>query len=79
MVFNIAMNTQNASDYIDEMGGPSSVARLLNLKTDHAAQRVHNWRKRGIPLSVLVKNPKVFGPISKCQHLLVGSEQAASV
>ena len=69
------MNTSTASEYIEEMGGPASVARLLGLTTGHATQRVHNWKKRGIPLSVLVANPRVFGPISKCQHLLIGSDQ----
>lgn len=54
----------NASQRIDELGGPSKVAELLKLKSEKAVQRVSNWKRRGIPVAVLVKHQDVFGPIA---------------
>lgn len=44
---------------IRDLGGPTAVARLLNLGVN-GAQRVANWQSRGIPARVKLSHPKVF-------------------
>lgn len=51
MVFNMGMTD---AELIDLYGGPTKLARLLGWTQSGAAQRIHNWRKRGIPSSVKV-------------------------
>ena len=48
------------SNLIDELGGPSKLAELLGFSKLGGAQRVHNWRVRGIPPSVKLQYPNVF-------------------
>lgn len=48
------------SNLIDELGGPSKLAELLGFSKSGGAQRVHNWRVRGIPPSVKLQYPNVF-------------------
>src|SRR5574343_1005921 len=46
---------------IDELGGPTSVARQLGYAPARGgAQRVDNWRRRGIPAHVKVARPDLF-------------------
>lgn len=44
---------------IDKLGGPTAVARKLNLGVN-GAQRVGNWRARGIPPKVKLQHPDLF-------------------
>ena len=65
MVFNRAMETKTIDpsddwELIQAIGGPAVVARLLGFKLPHGIQRVHNWKKRGIPARILLDHPKVF-------------------
>jgi len=46
---------------IDDLGGPAKVASLLGFKPDVGTQRVHNWKTRGIPADVRLKNLALFG------------------
>ncbi|WP_428418200.1 Cro/CI family transcriptional regulator [Methylibium sp.] len=39
------MSEPTHSELIDELGGPTALARLLGVK----APSVHEWRKRGVP------------------------------
>ncbi|EJE49593.1 hypothetical protein PMI14_05836 [Acidovorax sp. CF316] len=41
-------------------GGPTKLAKLLGFPDEGAAQRVQNWKKRGIPPAVKVKHPSLF-------------------
>ncbi|UXA66045.1 helix-turn-helix domain-containing protein [Xanthomonas prunicola] len=41
---------------IDALGGPSKLARRLGYSMPGGAQRVTNWRSRGIPSVVLLEN-----------------------
>ena len=51
----------NDSQLIDELGGPSRVADLLNLdKRKGGVQRVSNWRRRGIPAAVRLQHLDIF-------------------
>ncbi|PXW23385.1 hypothetical protein SAMN05445871_2437 [Paraburkholderia caballeronis] len=45
---------------IERLGGASEVARLLGYPEKGGAQRVHNWKFRGIPADVKVKHPELF-------------------
>lgn len=47
------------SDLIDALGGPTKLAERLQM-TKGGAQRVCNWRKRGIPARVKLAHPEVF-------------------
>lgn len=41
------------SELIDKLGGPAALARALGLTPERSrVQRVHNWRKRGIPAQI---------------------------
>lgn len=48
------------AELIDSMGGPATVARLLGIHDEHAAQRVSNWKKRGIPARVMLEHRLIF-------------------
>lgn len=41
----------NASEIIDKLGGPTAVAKLLNVKPPS----VHAWRNGGIPADKLIR------------------------
>ena len=45
---------------IERLGGASEVARLLGYPDKGGAQRVHNWKFRGIPADVKLKRPDLF-------------------
>lgn len=46
---------------IDRLGGPTKVAELLGIAHKAgAAQRVSNWKRRGIPARVLLDFPDIF-------------------
>lgn len=47
---------------IEELGGPSRVAELLNYPKHGGAQRVQNWMTRGIPAKVKLEHPDLFLP-----------------
>jgi hypothetical protein len=51
------------SDLIDALGGAAVVARKLGFDpAAGGAQRVQNWKYRGIPELIRLKRPDVFGP-----------------
>jgi len=48
---------------IDALGGPAELARKLGFDPGKGGvQRVHNWRRRGIPPLLRYQRPDVFGP-----------------
>ena len=47
---------------IDALGGSSKLARRLNFDMPHGAQRVQNWKYRGIPEVLRLRRQDVFGP-----------------
>lgn len=67
MVFNVAMDTNDTTPHqdwqlIERLGGASEVARLLGYPEKGGAQRVHNWKFRGIPAEVKLQRPDLFLP-----------------
>lgn len=51
------------TDVIDALGGASEVARKLGFDPQAGgAQRVQNWKYRGIPEIWKLRRPDVFGP-----------------
>lgn len=64
MACNAAMGTETDRAIIDALGGPAVVARKLGLNPRKGGvQRVSNWKKRGIPDSVRIARPDLFGLI----------------
>lgn len=51
---------QKDRDLIDQLGGPTRLAQRLGFDKLGGAQRVSNWRVRGIPASVKVQFPHLF-------------------
>lgn len=51
---------QQDRDRIDALGGCTKVAELLGLPRQGGAQRVSNWKTRGIPAEVKLAHPSVF-------------------
>lgn len=47
------------SKIIDRLGGPTKLANRLNYEKG-GAQRVQNWRVRGIPPQVKIDHPDLF-------------------
>ncbi len=45
---------------IERLGGAAEVARLLGYSEKGGAQRVHNWKTRGIPAEVKLQWPELF-------------------
>ncbi|WP_231957522.1 hypothetical protein [Paraburkholderia tropica] len=45
---------------IEQLGGAAEVARLLGYSEKGGAQRVHNWKTRGIPAEVKLQWPHFF-------------------
>lgn len=58
------MESLEHSDWalITALGGPAKVADLLGYARDGGAQRVHNWKARGIPSAVKLERPDLFLP-----------------
>lgn len=50
---------------IEQLGGPTAVAKLLGYELPFGVQRVSNWRARGIPAKVKVEHPDLFFPQQK--------------
>ena len=65
------MNTQLSYLIIERAGGDTAFARLINLNLDKPGvqQRVHNWKKRGIPAAVVLANYPAI------QHLIEAIQQ----
>lgn len=57
MAYRIA--AMSDAELIDRLGGDTKLAKLLNLEP-YGPQRVHNWRKRGIPAEIKLKFAAVF-------------------
>ena len=57
MPFNTGMDDKQR---IHDLGGPTRVAELLNLKKHGGAQRVQNWLTRGSPARVKLAHPELF-------------------
>ncbi len=56
----------NPKQTIDALGGAAEVARLLGFDPKKGGvQRVNNWKRRGIPLRVLLDHPELFPKPSK--------------
>ncbi len=60
MVFNQRMSTKNDTELIESLGGSTKVAEMLGLPKFGGAQRVNNWKTRGIPALVKVQRPDLF-------------------
>jgi len=50
------------SALIESLGGASELARRLGYQRHNGAQRVQNWKRRGIPLVLRYQRPDIFGP-----------------
>lgn len=48
------------AEIIENLGGPTALAKRLKYEKLGGAQRVANWKKRGIPASVKVAFPHIF-------------------
>jgi hypothetical protein len=61
-VFNVGMAQNEHADWalIAKLGGPSKVAELLEYPKEGGAQRVQNWKARGIPAAVKLARPDLF-------------------
>lgn len=75
-MLNMVCNARTMTDaqLIDALGGPAAVAKLLKLRSAYSSQRVHNWKKRGIPSKVMLEHRGVFARAEREQKAL----QAAS-
>ncbi len=61
MVCNAPMESiQQDRDRIEALGGCTKVAELLGLPRQGGAQRVSNWKTRGIPAEVKLAHPAIF-------------------
>jgi beta-phosphoglucomutase-like phosphatase (HAD superfamily) len=57
MVFNDGMNTHDSRKIIEAAGGDRAFARLLGLELRPGIQqRINNWKRRGIPASVVLSH-----------------------
>jgi len=55
------MSAHEHARMIDGLGGPTKVAELLGIiDKPGAVQRVSNWKRRGIPLAVLLGHRDIF-------------------
>lgn len=69
MVFNVGMNAQETSQLIDAAGGDSAFARLIGLdKRPGFQQRVNNWKRRGMPASVVLENKQKIDRLRRRIH-----------
>lgn len=69
MAFNGAMDKNHPdAKLIDRLGGPAILAKTLGFDPKSGGvQRVQNWKRRGIPEVIRLRNPDLFGaePTSK--------------
>lgn len=61
---------------IEQLGGPTKLAKQLRLSGTHPVQRVQNWMVRGIPSAVKVQHPALFMPNWLASH--ASTAQAAT-
>jgi hypothetical protein len=55
------MNPTEARNLIDAAGGDMAFARFLGIEErEGVAQRVNNWKRRGIPSSVVLEHYDAF-------------------
>lgn len=68
------MDPKLSSQLIEATGGGAAFARLLGLDPAKkgTTQRVNNWKRRGIPASVVLANIKVIRKLEKEVGPLVG-------
>ena len=67
------MDPSEARILIDSIGGDLAFARFLGLdEREGVAQRVNNWKRRGIPSSVVLAHYAAF------KRLRAGMERAPS-
>jgi len=51
----------NDSKIIDDLGGPAVLCEKLGYsKEKGGVQRISNWKRRGIPASVILQNQQIF-------------------
>jgi hypothetical protein len=50
------MNPEETKDLIDAVGGDAAFARFLGIDEGGFAQRVNNWKRRGIPSAVVLEH-----------------------
>lgn len=48
------------AEIIDHFGGPARLAERLGWMESRAIQRIHNWRRRGIPAAVKLRHADIF-------------------
>lgn len=54
-MFKYGMDAHETQQLIGLAGGDTEFARLLGIASDkYAAQRVHNWKRRGMPSAVVL-------------------------
>ena len=61
---------------ISDLGGATALAKKLGFHEKGAAQRVQNWKARGIPAGIILQNPKIFKKHID-QHKKIDQEGAA--
>ena len=49
------------AELINRLGGPSKLAKALGFNGAGSVQRVQNWKYRGIPEVIFLRNPQIFG------------------
>lgn len=55
---------------IERLGGPTEVARALGFDPRAGgAQRVQNWKQRGIPEVIRLRRPDLFGSDEAPRHV----------
>lgn len=55
------MTPEESSRLIDLAGGDTKLAELIGIaEKDGARQRVNNWRRRGIPATVILEHRPLF-------------------
>jgi hypothetical protein len=70
------MDKSESCSVIDAAGGDRKFAKLLGIDSDPGfAQRVNNWRRRGIPSDVVLAN---FDEIRRLQSLAAELAREAS-
>jgi hypothetical protein len=50
------------AELIEKLGGPAKICELLAIDKSRGVQRVHNWKRRGIPSDVKLSRPDLFLP-----------------
>lgn len=60
MQHNTQPNIEADRQLIEQLGGSTRLAQELGFKQPGGAQRVNNWKLRGIPPSVKLSRPDLF-------------------